>query len=209
MSTPSLPGFADLHQPDFNCLPQDGQVNYHGPIVAPTQADVWLDALLKQIDWQADQAIMFGKHITTRRKIAWHGDQRFAYRYSRTTRYAQPWTAPLLEIKAAVEQHSGTHYNACLLNRYNDGADGMAWHSDAERELEPQAAIASVSLGAQRRFGFKHKTSKHTVWLELEHGSLLVMRGQTQQHWLHRLPPVRGITQPRVNLTFRRMMPQS
>lgn len=205
MSTPAMPGFAAFQQAEFNCLPCDGQVHYHGAIVSQQQADSWLDSLLQEIDWQADQAVMFGKHITTRRKIAWHADQPFAYRYSRTTRYAQPWTDLLLQIKHQVEQHSGARYNACLLNLYHDGADGVGWHSDAERELQAQAAIGSLSLGAQRRFAFKHKNSKQIVQLELEHGSLLIMRGTTQQHWLHRLPPARGIMHPRVNLTFRRM----
>lgn len=102
-----------------------------------------------------------------------------------------------------VEAESGEVYNSCLLNLYHDGSEGMAWHSDAEKDLKRNGAIGSLSLGAERKFAFKHKKTGETVSLVLEHASLLVMKGTTQTHWLHRLPPSARIHTPRINLTFR------
>jgi alkylated DNA repair dioxygenase AlkB len=114
-----------------------------------------------------------------------------------------PWTKDLLELKKIVEQHSGATYNSCLLNLYHSGKEGMAWHSDAEKDLKKHGAIGSLSLGAARKFSFKHKETKEKVSLILEHGSLLVMKDNTQTNWLHRLPPTKLVRLPRINLTFR------
>lgn len=186
-----------------NLLPYDGVVNYFGMIFSPQQADIYLTVLLQQIEWRNDEAVIFGKRMITKRKVAWYGDEPFAYTYSNTTKLALPWTNELLEIKNRIEQHSGERFNSCLLNLYHNGTEGMAWHSDAEKELKKNGAIASVSFGAVRKFAFKHNTSKQTVALLLEHGSMLVMKETTQSHWLHRLPPTKLIRTPRVNLTFR------
>ena len=102
-----------------------------------------------------------------------------------------------------VEEKTETTYNSCLLNLYNNGDEGMAWHSDSEKMLQKNGAIASLTLGAERKFAFKHKQTNDATSIILEHGSLLVMRGTTQTNWLHRLPPTKLITKPRVNLTFR------
>ena len=192
-------------QPDknFNYLPRDGEVNYYGKIYPKNEADQYLKTLLEQIKWRHDEAILFGKKIITRRMVAWYGDQPYSYTYSNTTKYALPWTRPLLALKQQVEQLSLESFNSCLLNLYHDGTEGMAWHSDAEKDLQKQGAIASLSFGAERKFAFKHKTTKQTLGLLLEHGSLLVMKGSTQAHWLHRLPPTKTVSSPRVNLTFR------
>ena len=106
-------------------------------------------------------------------------------------------------MKELIEQKTGEAYNSCLLNLYHDGSEGMAWHSDGEKELKKRGAIASLSLGAMRKFSFKHKTTKNVVSLDLKPGSLLVMKGETQQHWLHRLPPTKKVQEARINLTFR------
>ena len=116
------------------------------------------------------------------------------------------WTTELLELKKIIEQHSGEQFNSCLLNLYHNGEEGMAWHSDDEKELKKNGAIASLSFGAARRFAFRHKQTKETITLHLENGSLLVMKDETQTHWLHRLPQVANVAKPRVNLTFRTMM---
>ena len=113
------------------------------------------------------------------------------------------WTKELLDLKTFIEKQSGEQFNSCLLNLYHDGDEGMAWHSDAEKDLKKNGAIASLSFGAERKFAFKHKLTKETVSLILEHGSLLVMKDNTQTNWLHRLPPTKLIKKPRVNLTFR------
>lgn len=186
-----------------NLLPQDGVVNYFGVQMSREQADYYLAILLDQIDWQHDMANIMGKQIITKRKVAWYGDRAFQYTYSHNTKIAQPWTPVLLELKALVEQATGETFNSCLLNLYHDGSEGMAWHSDGEIDLKKHGAIASMSFGAERKFAFKHKASKETVSVVLQHGSLLVMAGETQDHWLHRLPPTTQVSQPRVNLTFR------
>lgn len=196
-NTPPLP---------VNLLPRDGSALYYGPVLSPRQASRCMNKLLLEIDWQHDRAIIFGKSHLTRRQVAWHADGPYPYTYSRVRRTALPWTPTLLQLRQWIEKVSGYSYNACLLNLYHDGSEGMGWHSDKEKDLVPCAAIASLSLGAERPFFFKHKTADLSCSQQLEHGALLVMKGTTQQHWLHRLPPRKAITQPRINLTFRTMV---
>jgi alkylated DNA repair dioxygenase AlkB len=188
-----------------NLLPYQGCVNYYGQIMDAAEADAYLQQLLETIAWKNDLAVIFGKTIVTKRKVAWYADQAFSYTYSKTTKQALPWTPELLALKALVEAKTGETFNACLLNLYHSGEEGMAWHSDAERELKQHAAIASLSLGAERKFAFKHKQTNEKVELLLAHGSLLVMKHETQIYWLHRLPPTKKIQDVRVNLTFRMM----
>lgn len=193
--------------PDFdstqNLLPHGGTVNYYGKVFSPEESDFYLKYLLSQIPWKNDEAMIFGKLILTKRKVAWFGDEAFEYTYSKRTKRADIWTPELLKLKQKCEELTGEKYNSCLLNLYHDGSEGMAYHSDGEKDLKKHGAIASLSFGAERKFSFKHKTTKEKVELALGHGSLLVMKDETQDHWLHRLPPARKINQPRVNLTFR------
>ncbi len=186
-----------------NLLPYDGTVLYYGRIMQRTQADEYTQKLLQGVEWKNDEALIFGKRIVTKRKVAWYADADFEYTYSNTTKIALPWPPDLLALKALAEERTGETYNSCLLNLYHDGSEGMAWHSDAEKDLKKDGAIASLSFGAERRFGFKHKRSGEVVSLLLEHGSLLLMKGSTQTHWMHRLPPTTKVKTPRVNLTFR------
>ena len=187
----------------FNLLPRDGVVNYYGRVMHAAAAVSYFDLLLHTIAWKNDEANFFGKHIITKRKAAWYGDAGYLYTYSNTTKQALPWTPELLELKQIAEEKTGLKFNSCLLNLYHTGLEGMAWHSDDEKSLGKDTAIASFSFGAERKFSFKHKQSKQALSLILENGSLLVMKGATQTHWLHRLPPTRTITRPRINLTFR------
>lgn len=186
-----------------NILTREGVVHYYGPVFSRTEANIHLENLLQQIAWKNDEAIILGKHIVTKRKVAWYADQEFEYRYSKITKTALPWTKELLLLKSIAEIKTGETFNSCLLNLYHTGEEGMAWHSDGEKDLKKNGAIASISFGAERKFSFKHKKSKETVSLILEHGSLLVMKDDTQANWLHRLPPTKKINLPRVNLTFR------
>ncbi|MDP2524885.1 alpha-ketoglutarate-dependent dioxygenase AlkB family protein [Maribacter dokdonensis] len=186
-----------------NLLPRDGTVHYFGKILNEEDAIHYLNLLLNKIEWKNDEAIIFGKKIITKRKVAWYGEKPYQYTYSKTTKLALPWTTELLELKSKVEQESGETFNSCLLNLYHDGSEGMAWHSDGEKDLKKNGAIASVSFGSERKFAFKHKETKEKVELVLEHGSLLIMKDATQTHWLHRLPPTTKSKTPRVNLTFR------
>ena len=187
----------------INLLPKDGTVNYYGKVFDQKEATHYLEVLLQTIEWRNDEAIVFGKRIITKRKVAWYAEEPFEYTYSRITKRALPWTGELLELKNIVEQKTGERFNSCLLNLYHNGNEGMAWHSDGEKDLKKNGAIASLSFGAERKFSFKHKKSKERIDLVLKHGSLLVMKDTTQSNWLHRLPPTKLVSKPRVNLTFR------
>ena len=127
----------------------------------------------------------------------------YGYTYSKRTKLAKFWTPELLKLKQKCEEVTGENYNSCLLNLYHDGNEGMAYHSDGEKDLKKNGAIASLTFGAERKFSFKHKISKERIDIILENGSLLVMKFNTQEHWLHRLPPSKKIKYPRINLTFR------
>jgi alkylated DNA repair dioxygenase AlkB len=186
-----------------NLLPYDGIVRYFGTIMPRAEADRYYAEFMENIEWRNDEAIIFGKKIITKRKVAWYGDEEYEYTYSNTTKHALPWTPELKKLKNIAEEQTGSAYNSCLLNLYHDGEEGMAWHSDAEKDLKKNGSIASVSFGAERKFMFKHKTTGEKVSILLHHGSLLVMEGTTQTHWLHRLPPTTLVKTPRVNLTFR------
>ena len=186
-----------------NVLPKDGSVNYYGKLLSHVDANYYFDCLMNTIKWENDQANIFGKLILTKRKVAWYGDSDFEYTYSSITKRALPWTKELLELKLIAEQKSNEKYNSCLLNLYHTGDEGMAWHSDDEKSLKKNGAISSLSFGAERKFSFKHKATKETVSILLEHGSLLVMKDTTQTNWLHRLPPTKRVSKPRINLTFR------
>jgi alkylated DNA repair dioxygenase AlkB len=198
----------EIVSPGKNLLPGDGIVNYYGKLFDRQNADYYYESLLNGIAWKNDQAVIYGKLIITKRKVAWYGDRSFEYSYSNTTKLALPWTKELMELKKVAEEKTGEQFNSCLLNLYHNGDEGMAWHSDAEKDLKKNGAIGSLSFGAERKFAFKHKDTKETVSLILEHGSLLVMKGPTQSHWLHRLPPTKLVNRPRVNLTFRTIAQQ-
>lgn len=191
------------NESERNLLPKDGVVNYFDKIFNQTEADHFIKKLLTSIEWRNDEAIIFGKKIITKRKAAWYGDKQFKYTYSKITKQALIWTTELLELKTTVEERTGESFNSCLLNLYHSGNEGMGWHSDNEKNLKSNGSIASLSFGAARKFSFKHKKSKEKVGIDLEHGSLLVMKGETQRHWLHMLPTSKKILKPRVNLTFR------
>lgn len=195
--------FEETFDSEKNYLPEGGVVNFYGKIFDQQSADFYYNNLLEEIDWHNDEAVIFGKRIITKRKVAWYGDQEFSYTYSNTTKTALPWTDALVKIKKVVEETSATTFNSCLLNLYHSGEEGMSWHSDAEKDLAKNAAIASVSFGAERKFCFKHKNSAEKVEILLPHGSLLIMKGETQSNWLHRLPPTKKVLAPRINLTFR------
>ncbi|GEJ46326.1 DNA methylase [Chryseobacterium sp. ON_d1] len=195
--------FEEISDYPLNILPHDGTVHYYGKVFSKEKSDFYYDYLLNQIPWENDEAIIFGKLILTKRKVAWFGEKAFEYTYSKRTKFAKFWTPELLELKKKCEEVSGEIYNSCLLNLYHDGSEGMAYHSDAETDLKKHGAIASLTFGAERKFLFKHKTTKEKVEIFLESGSLLIMKGTTQDHWLHRLPPTTKVHTPRINLTFR------
>ncbi len=189
--------------PCSNLLPYDGEAVYCGVIFGKQQSGLYLNRLLNTVEWRNDEAVIFGKHVITKRKTAWYGDRNYAYTYSNVTRHALVWTEELKAIKAIVEDKVNSSFNSCLLNLYHSGQEGVAWHSDDEKSLGTNTTIASVSFGAARKFSFKHKVTKQIITISLESGSLLVMKGITQTNWLHSLPKTTKVTVPRVNLTFR------
>ena len=186
-----------------NILPCDVVTNYHGIILDTNACNFYFETLMNTIHWKNDEAIIFGKKIITKRKVAWFGTSEFSYKYSGITKTAVLFTKELLALKKIVEKESGETYNSCLLNLYHTGEEGMGYHSDGEKMLKKNGAIASISLGVARKFSFKHKENKQRIDLILENGSLLVMKKGTQTNWLHKLPPTKKVSSPRINLTFR------
>lgn len=192
--------------PDKNLLPKDGVLKYKGRILQAEEADRYFQKLLEDIQWKQDEVMIFGKRIVTARKTAWYAAEEYEYTYSKITRKARIWTPELVELRELTEQVTGREFNSCLLNLYHSGEEGMSWHSDAEAELGKEPAIASLSLGAERKFLLKHKRTKEKLSVWLEHGSLLLMQGQTQRNWLHSLPKTKKVKEPRINLTFRNIV---
>jgi alkylated DNA repair dioxygenase AlkB len=191
--------------PSQNLLPSDGIALYFPGLFGEEESCAFLELLTREIIWQHDEVVLFGKRYITARKVAWYGDRPFEYRYSGNSHQAKPWTDGLQQIKDKIELATGHQFNSCLLNLYHEGNEGMGWHSDDEKTLEPTAAIGSVSFGAVRKFAFRHKESREKISLELGNGSLLLMESPTQTHWHHALLKTARKTGPRINLTFRKM----
>lgn len=191
-----------------NLLPYDGEVRYCTRFIHSLEAFEAYDALLRDIAWEHDEYKMFGKTIITKRKVAWYGAKPYSYSYSHKDRIAHIWNGKLLELKELIEIELKETFNACFLNLYPNGTDGMGWHSDDEKELVPNATIASLSLGSNRKFSFKHRTTKEKISINLEDGSLLLMKGEVQKYWLHQLSKTKRLVKPRINLTFRSMIEQ-
>lgn len=203
--------FDNLHDPTQNLLPYDGEVYDHGCVYDAETAETIFQYLLAQTPWRHDEYIkQFGsgeqmetRHIITDRKVAWYAAEQKAYAYAGSNQIPHAWSPAIEKLKSKVEQHTQVSYNACLLNLYHSGSEGMTWHSDSESEIVKGAPIASLSFGAQRKFMLKHKRTKERVDLWLTSGQLIVMRGTTQQHWLHCVPKTKKVDLPRINLTFR------
>ncbi len=163
--------------------------------------------LFDEVSWEQRAITVYGKKHLQPRLVAWIGDPGTTYTYTGLTLHPAPWTAPVLSIKAVVELIAGTTFNSVLLNQYRDGADAVGWHSDDEPELGSNPVIASVSLGATRRFDLRHRLTGETVKVLLPSGSILVMAGRTQREWLHQVPRTKKVKEPRINLTFRQIWP--
>lgn len=203
----SMPDDAAPPLPD-ECLDLglcDGELRLWPRAFAPDDAAQLFEALRTGIRWQQEEIVIFGERRRVPRLVAWHGDPGASYRYSGTDHAPAPWTPTLERIRAEVMRLCGARFNAVLLNLYRDGRDGMGWHADDEPELGRNPLIASVSLGSTRRFCLRHRRTGRRVDLDLPHGSLLLMGGATQHHWLHALPKTRRAVGERINLTLRRV----
>lgn len=192
-----------------NLLPYDGVLNDYGKVMPAAEADTLFTALYQTLPWQPDMLQVQGRIVQVGRKIVWYGDKAYYYRYSGINRQALPWHPLLLPVRGKLCALIGLAFNTCLCNLYPCGRQGIAWHSDNEPEHGREPIIASLSLGAARRFQVRHQHSGLTRELCLEHGQLIVMRGAMQQHWLHCIPPEKAVYKPRINLTFRIFTPSS
>ena len=188
-----------------NLLPYDGEAYYTQDFLVENEIEQLFHILEDGVHWKHDEIMLFGKKITTKRKVAFVGDDKISYKYSNSTKQSEPWSEELIKIKLKIEAFCKTTFNACLLNYYENGSQAMSWHSDNEKEIVANSSIASLSIGAARKFSFKHKATKETISIQLGNGSLLEMKGTIQSHWWHALPKSKKITTSRINLTFRQM----
>jgi alkylated DNA repair dioxygenase AlkB len=186
-----------------NLLPCDGEVFWFEHAIQERDADRLLEDLAGSIAWRQEIATIMGRRVPIPRLTAWHGEA--GYVYSGIAMQPAAWTPPLLELKRCAEAHAGQAFNSVLLNLYRDGRDSVGWHADNEPGLGRNPVIASLSLGATRRFQLKHRTRNERIAIDLSHGSCLIMAGATQHHWLHQLPKTARSVGPRINLTFRSM----
>ena len=187
----------------------DGEARYWPAAFEAAEAARLMAELRQGIDWRDEEILLFGRRVPVPRRVAWHGDPGASYTYSGTPHLPEPWTPALACIRDRVREITGARFNAVLLNLYRDGRDGMGWHADDEPELGPNPVIASVSLGAMRRFSLRHRRRRDLrIDLPLAHGSLLLMSGTTQHHWVHALPKTAASAGERINLTFRWIVPR-
>lgn len=185
----------------------DADLRFWPDFLSATAAEKLFNRLLSDINWRQDTITIFGKKHPLPRLQAWYGDADCHYSYSGLTLGPKPWSEELLTLKTLIEKHCQGQFNSVLANLYRHGQDSNGWHSDDERELGRQPVIASLSLGATRRFRLRHKFQKElpVIDLDLTPGSLLCMSGRSQSHWQHTLPKTARDIGPRINLTFRKI----
>ena len=186
-------------------LPTDGSAKLYEWVLGDTDPSVVMQELLDSVPWASQTITMFGKQYVEPRRTAWFGDEGASYTYSGITMTPHPWTPLLQSLRDVCEQNSGSAFNSVLLNLYRDGNDKMGWHADDEPELGTEPVIASLSLGATRKFRFRHRVTKEVVECELPTGSLVVMSGLSQKCWVHEVPRQKRVNTPRINLTFRKI----
>lgn len=189
--------------PERELLPYDGSAMYFDWVLGDLDAGAVFSDLLKNTPWESRTIKMFGKEYPQPRLVAWFGDPGCGYTYSGISMNINPWTSQLELLKAICEQKAGRVFNSLLINLYRNGEDKVSWHSDNEPELGRDPCIASLSLGAVRRFKFRHLDSKEIVECSLSPGSLVVMSGLSQSKWEHEVPKETRVKGPRINLTFR------
>lgn len=185
-----------------NLLPSNGIIYYIPNFINDSENNIF-NILMNEINWKHDELTLYGKKIITKRKVAFEGDDFIEYTYSKQKKIANPWSHEVLEIKQLLEKKLSTQFSGCLMNLYESGAVGMAWHCDNEPELNSTGIIASISFGATRTFQLKHKQTGEKIDIKLENGSLLLMNMESQQYWLHQLKKEIKVKELRINLTFR------
>lgn len=185
----------------------NARMDYYPNFLMRKDADRMFNTLLKRTNWRQDQVKVFGKIYDQPRLTALYSTTALPYSYSGLTMHPEPFPDYLLRLKLQIEDSSQHSFNSLLLNLYRDGSDSNGWHADNEKELGTNPVIASVSLGEPRPFHFKHRLHKaHRYKIELGHGSLLLMSGEMQHHWLHQIAKTKRLIGPRINLTFRTLV---
>lgn len=193
-----------LYGDTVNLLSHPAEALLYPDFFSKEESDLYFQLILQQSPWKQEPIKLFGRSVMQPRLTAYYGDEGVQYSYSGVTMHPEQWTETLQEIKLRLERKFITTFNAALLNYYRDGNDAMGWHRDNEKELGKYPVIASVSLGEPRIFQFRSYEEKMPiVSVELNHGSVLLMRGETQQYWEHQLPRTKKVKSARVNLTFR------
>lgn len=198
--------FDDAPAPAQELLPRDGSAVLHANFLSRDDSTEVFEELLRATPWEQRQITVYGRRVMQPRLVAWHGDAGRSYRYSGDELSPVSWTPLLQRLKSSCEEVAGARFNSMLANLYRNGEDGVSWHSDDEPELGPQPVVASLSLGAERRFDLRHRGTGETIKTVLPSGSLLVMSGHCQRHWLHQIAKTKRVTQPRINLTFRNIV---
>ena len=201
-----LPGI--LNPEEENLIPQDGKLIYLPDFLATEEAKSYFKLLQEKVSWRADKIKLYGKEHDVPRLQAWYADEGKSYTYSKIKLNPLPWINPILELKQKIERKTQGHFNSVLINLYRTGEDYVAWHADDEPELGPEPLIASLSLGGVRRFQLKHRYHKEIkpISLDLAPGSLVIMSGALQENWIHRISPTKKEANPRINLTFRKIV---
>jgi alkylated DNA repair dioxygenase AlkB len=196
--------FSPNSEPVYLSIPDGEVIIFHG-FFSNKESDDLFQELLSGIAWRQDKIKYYGKEMDLPRLTAWYGDKDKSYTYSRIPMNPEPWTPILLSIKEKIETVAGVNFNSVLLNLYRNGRDSVSWHSDDEPELGENPTVGSVSFGQTRPLQFRHKLRKDLskIDVQLTHGSLLLMTGQTQRFWQHQIPKTTRYLKPRINLTFR------
>ena len=182
---------------------ENGEYLFYPDLFSKAESDLYLQTMKTNIDWKQESMNMYGKQVNFPRLTAWYGDNDKPYSFSGITLEPKKWTKELITIKEKIEPISNVVFNSVLLNLYRSGNDSISWHTDAEKELGTNPVIASVNLGATRKFQLRHINTKEKLEIELTHGSLLIMQGELQHYWQHQVPKTSKIVGERINLTFR------
>ncbi|WP_289061967.1 alpha-ketoglutarate-dependent dioxygenase AlkB [uncultured Zobellia sp.] len=193
-----------LFPDEINLNLPDSDITYYPNFIERATADSYFQSLKEETPWQQDNITVFGKTYAQPRLTALYGNNGKPYSYSKLVMAPHKFTPMLLEIKNKVETCTGVVFTTCLLNLYRNGQDSNGWHADNEKELGKKPIIASITLGQERFFHLKHRKDKNLKQkILLQHGSLLLMKGATQEHWLHQVPKTARVIDERINLTFR------
>lgn len=190
-----------------NILPRKGEAYYEASFFTKEYADLLFAKLIRQVKWKQESIRLFGRLVLQPRLIAYYGDEKINYSYSGVRHVPNKWIEPISDIKSEVEKKFKVKFNSALINLYRNGSDSMGWHRDNEASLGINPTIVSISFGIERKFQFRQwKEKDEKISVKLEHGSALLMKGETQHYWEHQIPKSKRIIDPRINITFRRII---